>query len=129
MIIDTDRWKSIPNIIQACNDLENMFVAVSNPCFEFWLLLHIKDVQEYNEEELELLFKNEKIGNRNYIETKIIQIAGSYNKTNLKTEDFLPKIDTAVLRAKNLDQPLEEYPTKLGTHIYKLIEKLKKIEQ
>jgi hypothetical protein len=129
MIIDTDRWKSIPNIIKACNDLENMFVAVSNPCFEFWLLLHIKDVQEYNEEELELLFRNKKIGNRNYIETKIIEIAGSYNKTNLKTEDFFPNIDTAVLRAKNLDQPQEEYPTKLGSHIYKLIEKLKKVEQ
>ena len=40
MIIDTDRWKNIPKIIEACNELENMFVAVSNPCFEFWILLH-----------------------------------------------------------------------------------------
>jgi hypothetical protein len=122
MIIDTDRWKSIPKIIEACNDLENMFVAVSNPCFEFWSLLHIKDVQEYNEEELELLFKNKKIGKKNYIDLKIKDIVGSYNKTNLKTDDFLPNIDKAVLRAKNLDQPQEEYPTKLGTHVYKLIE-------
>lgn len=128
MIIDTDRWKNIPKIIEACNDLENMFVAVSNPCFEFWLLLHIKDIQEYNEEELELLLKNKKTGNRNYVDTKIVEIVGSYNKTNLKTEDFLPHIDTAVLRAKNLDQPQEEYPTKLGSHIYKLIEKLRKEE-
>jgi hypothetical protein len=129
MIIDTDRWKSIPKIIEACNDLENMFVAVSNPCFEFWLLLHIKDVQEYNEEELELLFKNKKIGKKNYIDLKIKDIVGSYNKTNLKTDDFLPNIDKAVLRAKNLDQPQEEYPTKLGTHVYKLIEKIKKVEE
>lgn len=128
MIIDTDRWKNIPKIIEACNDLENMFVAVSNPCFEFWLLLHIKDIQEYNEDELELLLKNKKAGNRNFVDTKIVEIVGSYNKTNLKTEDFLPHIDTAVLRAKNLDQPQEEYPTKLGSHIYKLIEKLKKEE-
>ncbi|AYD47550.1 RloB family protein [Arachidicoccus soli] len=126
MIIDTDRWKNIPKIIEACNALENMFVAVSNPCFEFWLLLHIKDIQEYNEEVLELLFKNKKTGNRNYTETKIVEIVGSYNKTNLKTEDFLPHIDNAVSRAKNLDQPQENYPTKLGSHIYKLIEKLKK---
>jgi hypothetical protein len=129
MIIDTDRWKSIPNIIEACNNLENMFVAVSNPCFEFWLLLHIKDIQEYDEEELELLFKNKKIGNRNYVETKIIEITGSYSKTNLKTDDFLPNLDTAVLRAKMLDQPQEVYPTKLGSHLYKLIEKLKREEE
>ena len=39
------------------------------------------------------------------------------------------KDDTnAVSRAKNLDQPQEEYPTKLGSHIYKLIEKLRKEE-
>jgi hypothetical protein len=92
-------------------------------------LLHIKDVQEYNEEELELLFKNKKIGKKNYIDLKIKDIVGSYNKTNLKTDDFLPNIDKAVLRAKNLDQPQEEYPTKLGTHVYKLIEKIKKVEE
>lgn len=128
MIIDTDRWKNIPKIIEACNDLENMFVAVSNPCFEFWLLLHIKDIQEYNAEELELILQNKKTGSRNYVETKIVGIVGSYNKANLKTEDFLPHIDNAVSRAKNLDQPQEEYPTKLGSHIYKLIEKLRKEE-
>ena len=126
MIIDTDKRKNIPKIIEACNALENMFVAVSNPCFEFWLLLHIKDIQEYDEEVLELLLKNKKTGNRNYAETKIVEVVGSYNKTNLKTEDFLPHIDNAVSRAKNLDQPQENYPTKLGSHIYKLIEKLKK---
>lgn len=126
MIIDTDRWKNIPYIIESCNELENMFVAVSNPCFEFWLLLHIKDIQEYNEEVIELLFENKKTSNRNFVETKIVEIIGSYNKANLKTEDFLPHIDSAVSRAKNLDQPQEDYPTKLGSHIYKLIEKLKK---
>lgn len=126
MIIDTDRWKNIPTIVQTCNELENMFVAVSNPCFEFWLLLHIKDIQEYNSEELELILKNKKKGNRNYVDKKIVEILGSYNKANLKTDAFLPNIDTAVSRAKNLDQPQEEYPTKLGSHIYKLIEKIKK---
>lgn len=129
MIIDTDRWKGIPQIINACKELGNMFVAVSNPCFEFWLLLHIKDIQEYNDDELELLFKNSKVGNRNYVETKIIEVAGSYSKKNLRTDDFLPSIDMAVLRAKNLDQPMEDYPSKLGSHIYKLIEKLRKAEE
>ncbi|NCC99117.1 MAG: RloB domain-containing protein [Bacteroidia bacterium] len=128
MIIDTDRWKNIPKVVEACNDLENMFVAVSNPCFEFWLLLHIKDVREYNAEELKLILKNKKVGKRNYVDGKIVGIVGSYNKANLKTEDFIPHIDNAVSRAKNLDQPQEEYPSKLGSHIYKLIEKLRREE-
>jgi len=126
MIIDTDRWKNIPEIIRECNQQGNMFVAVSNPCFEFWLLLHIKDTQEYDSDELELILQNKKTGNRNFVETKIIEVVGSYNKTNLRTEDFLPYIDDAVLRARNLDVDKEEYPSKLGSHIYKLIEKLRR---
>ena len=126
MIIDTDRWKNIPKIIEACKGLENMFVAVSNPCFEFWLLLHIKETEEYSNEELTLLFQNKKTGNRNYVETKIVEIVGSYNKANLNTDDFLSNIDKAISRAKRLDQPKEEFPTKLGSHIYKLMEKVKK---
>src|SRR5690606_32635048 len=64
MIIDTDRWKNIPSIISACKRQSNMFVAVSNPCFEFWLLLHIKDISEYDEKELSLLLKNEKVSKK-----------------------------------------------------------------
>ncbi|WP_294282908.1 RloB family protein [uncultured Chryseobacterium sp.] len=127
MIIDTDRWKNIPSIIKACNELQNMFVAVSNPCFEFWLLLHVKDIEEYGTEELELILKNKKISKkRNYVDTKIVEILGSYNKTNLNPNDFIPHIDQATSRAKILDKLQEEYPTKLGSHIYKLIEKLRK---
>lgn len=126
MIIDTDKWKNIHDIIKACNNMDNMFVAVSNPCFEFWLLLHVKDIEEYDDEELKQILQNSKQGNRNYVDIKIVEVIGSYNKKNLKADDFLPSIDDAVVRAKKLDQNQEEYPTSLGSHIYKLIEKIKR---
>jgi len=129
MIIDTDRWKNIPEIIQDCNELENMFVAVSNPCFEFWLLLHLKNIEEYNEDELFLILENKKVTNKkNYVDTKISEILGSYNKSNLNAAEFLPTLERALAQAKKLDTAQEEYPTKLGSHIYKLIEKVKKDE-
>ncbi len=125
MIIDTDRWRNIPEIMQACNDLKNMFVAVSNPCFEFWLLLHIKNIDECSEKELDLILKNKKVtSKKRYLEVKIADILGSYNKTNPKPERFLPFIDKAIVQAKKLDNPQETYPNKLGSHIYKLIEKI-----
>ncbi len=127
MIIDTDRWKNIPDIISECKKQSNMFVAVSNPCFEFWLLLHIKDVKEYNENELDLILKNAKVNSRkNYVETKITEILGSYNKSNPKPELFIPNIDFAIEQARQLDENKDEYPSKLGSHVYKVIEKLKK---
>ncbi len=104
-----------------------MFVAVSNPCFEFWLLLHIKDIAEYDKNELDLILKNEKVSSRkNYIDSKITEILGSYNKSNPKPDLFLPTVDLAIKQAKQLDVNDDEYPEKLGSHVYKVIEKLKK---
>jgi hypothetical protein len=108
MIIDTDRWKNIPDIISECKKQSNMFVAVSNPCFEFWLLLHIKDISEYNEEELDLILKNGKVSSKkNYVDTKIVEILGAYNKSNPKPELFLPTVDFAVEQAMRLDENMK----------------------
>ena len=127
MIIDTDRWKNIPDIISECKKQSNMFVAVSNPCFEFWLLLHIKDIADYDENELALILNNAKVSNKkNYVDSKITEIFGSYNKSNPKPELFLPTIDFAKEQAKKLDTREDEFPQNLGSHVYKVVEKLKK---
>lgn len=126
MIIDTDRWKNIPDIISECKKQSNMFVAVSNPCFEFWLLLHIKNIADYDENELALILNNAKVSNKkNYVDSKITEILGSYNKSNPKPELFLPTIDFAIEQAKKLDTYEDEFPQKLGSHVYKVVEKLK----
>jgi hypothetical protein len=127
MIIDTDRWKSIPEIIDACHKQNNMFVAVSNPCFEFWLLLHIKDIAEYSQEEQELILKNYKVTKKkNYIDTKITEILGStYNKSNPRPDLFLPTLEKAITQAKALNYNNDTYPKALGSHVYKVVEKLK----
>lgn len=127
MIIDTDKWKSIPDIISECEKQSNMYVAVSNPCFEFWLLLHIKDLTEYSDDEQKLILKNARISNKkNYVDSKITEILGSYNKSNPKPELFLPNVDFAIQQAKALDADNNTYPKSLGSHVYKVIEKLKK---
>ncbi len=128
MIIDTDRWKNIQEIISECKNQKNMFVAVSNPCFEFWLLLHIKNISEYSQDEQELILKNSKVTkNKNYIDIKIAEIIGSYNKSNPRPELFLPTIEMAISQAKALNYNNEDYPKlSLGSHVYKVIEKLKK---
>lgn len=61
MIIDKDRWRNIPQIIDLCNEQTNMFVALSNPCFEFWLLLHIKNINELTDIEKEKIINNPKV--------------------------------------------------------------------
>lgn len=66
MIIDRDEWTDIAEISTLCKNEGNFFLALSNPCFEFWLLLHIKDIKEFNETELKAIFDNKKVNKKTY---------------------------------------------------------------
>ncbi len=60
-------------------EAEKMFVL----CFEIWLLLHLKDINEYDEVEKHRLLINEKISHsKNYIDKVLGEIQGrGHNKT------------------------------------------------
>jgi len=122
MIIDRDRWPNIPQIIEECNKESNFFVAVSSPCFEFWLLLHRFEVSHFTEEEQVYLIRNNRISaNRTYIENLLsTKVEGGYSKTNPRPERFLPNIREAIERAEALDSPDQLYPTQLGSHVFKV---------
>ena len=128
MVIDTDRWKNIPEIINLCEAVENMYVAVSNPCFEFWLLLHIYKYEDLTEEEIENLVANKKVSNkRRYIDQFLGEkIGDGYNKSNPRTNRFVGYVKSAIIEAKRLEKKGEKYPSELGTYVYRVVEKLLK---
>lgn len=130
LIIDRDDWESIhnhnfDNLVQDCKNENNFFLAMSNPCFEIWLILHLKDINEFSEEEKKKILENNKINSsKNYIDKVLEEIQGrGYNKRP-NPKIFLPVTKTAIKRAKKLDANKDDYPKNLGSHIYKLIEKL-----
>lgn len=132
LIIDRDHWETIHKInfdelVADCNKEDNFFLAMSNPCFEIWLIMHLKDINEFNEEEVGLLLENaSKSSKKNHIDVVLGYLQGrGYNKKP-NPEIFLPLTKTAIERAKNLNNTNEPYPKTLGSHIYKLIEKLLK---
>lgn len=129
LLIDKDRWtvKNLSEVARLCRQ-KGYNLAFSNPCFELWLLLHIKDVGKYDLIDFKNLFENSKINkNRNYLEQELIQILGSYNKSKLNTTHFitLEKIQMAIAQAKTLHNETDQYWFDyLGTSVYLLIEKL-----
>jgi hypothetical protein len=130
LIIDRDNWEDIHNynfdkLAEDCRKEENFFLAMSNPCFEIWLILHLKDIREFGDDEKAKMLENKKISNsKNYIDRLLSEIQGrGYNKRP-NPRIFLPLTKTAISRAKELDDENLEYPKQLGTHIYKLIVKL-----
>ncbi len=109
MIIDRDEWTNIDEISTLCKNEGNFYL-----------------VGEYDEQELKAIFENKKVTK---IKTYIKQLLGEllengYNETRPKPQRFFPHIDIAISRAKTLDNLNEDYPTNLGSHVYKLVEKI-----
>lgn len=127
MVIDRDRWsqQELSDIATQCVQ-KGYELAVSNPCFELWLLLHVKDINEYSQQELEELEQNERIDSgRTKLEKELSDICGGYNKLRLDTSKYLPHVDTAIERARGLDSdPAHRWPHSLGTRVYLLAERV-----
>jgi len=127
MIIDRDKWtrKELSDVAAKCVQ-KGYSLSVSNPCFELWLLLHIKSIDEYTSNEKSNLEKNQKVnGNRTLLEQEISDILGSYNKSNLDTSKFLPKVEYAIEQARQLDtNPGQRWPISLRTRVYRLAERI-----
>jgi hypothetical protein len=125
MVIDLDEWKNkeLRSVATQC-DQKKYNLAVSNPCFEFWLLLHVKSIDEYSQDELLELQKNERMSSgRTRLDRELVKQVGSYSKTDLKTSDYLPFVEKAISRARKLDKnPEYRWPNAIGSRVYLLAE-------
>ena len=126
MVIDVDRWKEseLGDVAQQCEQ-KKYFLAVSNPCFELWLLLHLKSLADYTDDEIQALFENKKSGYRTAIEIELKNLLGTYNKKKITAEKFIPHVEQAIMRAKDLDtSPSHRWTNEIGTRVYLLVESI-----
>ncbi len=67
---------------------------ITNPCFEFWLLLHFEEVFELNRDKLLL---NPKVSaKRRYTEQALSRIFPGYHKSNYHAEELISRLDHAI---------------------------------
>jgi len=113
LMIDVDRWGDRQLAMVAAEAGHNKFqLAVSNPCFETWLYLHHDDL---NHEYLSSVD----------MKRKLVAILGGYNSSKLDLTKFR-NVNDAIQRSKVLDIDLvERWPSRTGTHVYKVVEKIK----
>lgn len=112
LLVDIDNWpeQEIMKLHQWSVQSHKHGFAASNPCFEFWLLLHFEDGRSVN-------------SCKDCIR-KLKQILQDYDKS-IDWSKYKDGIKRAVARAKELDTPaVEDWPKKVGTTVYRLIEKL-----
>lgn len=122
MIIDRDTQdrseEQLKEIIEKCQE-EGFNIALTNPAFELWLMLHVDDLKTYDRNDL---LKNKKISSeKRFLEKELSEKIGGYSKGNLDFAKFEDGILDAIQRANKFENRLEKLIDSLGTNIHHLI--------
>lgn len=130
LIVDRDR-KSVSEyqyqeFIKTCN-LNNVKVYFSNPCFEFWLLLHFDEVFDIDKALIEDNRKMLDIVNPpHFCETELIKLLPGYEKNNICFNQLMKRIPKAIENEKRFSENLEDIKTCIGSNVGLLIKELLK---
>ena len=129
MVIDRDKWtdKMLADVARQCMQDRYLHIALSNPCFELWLLLHLEDVTSMNDEEKIKLRENKRESKNGdpWLKKRLRLRMGSYQESNYDTSLLLPHVERARKRAKELDSiKSHRWPQEIGTRVYRIIDSI-----
>ncbi len=117
------------DVLKTCRE-KNFEFLISNPNFEFWLLLHFNDVLALDKHKL---LKNERINpdsksSIRFVSNELRKCLGNYKKNKFDAGLLLENIDTAIKNETNYCETLPNLKNQLGSNIGIFIEKLRKIK-
>jgi hypothetical protein len=116
LVIDRDRWtdKMLAEVATGARQREHQ-LAVSNPCFELWLLLHVSDAGE--------------AGTCDEYAGRFRAAVGGWSKTGPMPERLdAAAVRAAITRADALDDGASDgWPQAIGTHVHRLVRRLLEI--
>jgi uncharacterized protein YpiB (UPF0302 family) len=113
VVVDKDSWKEehLDELHKWAQGRSNYGFALSNPKFEFWLLLHFEDAKG--------------VGTSEQCSKKLAKHLPGYNKHVDRQKFTHERIKAATDRAKKRDTPpCAGWPRNTGTTVYKLVEKI-----
>lgn len=133
-VVDRDRGSFVAHpennqyeyVLNKCREKKFGFY-LTNPCFEFWLLLHFDDVKELNKQQL---LDNPKItAKRRYTEQELRKRLNGYTKSSYDADWFINRIDVAIQNEKQYCEDAEELEHLVGSRIGMLIEEMRRNAQ
>lgn len=116
LVVDKDDWVTnhLQQLFDWSQERDHYNFALSNPKFEYWLLLHFED--------------GNGIASSQDCTIRLKQYLPNYDK-GMPTNVIKPKIQEAINRAKQKDRPpCEDWPKQNGSTVYRLVEKLYSIK-
>lgn len=113
-VFDVDQFERdggrVSAAIQVARELK-ISLAISQPCFEFWLLLH--------HDQCQMPFTN-----CTQVAVRLRQSVPGYDKRQLRFADFIGFIDGAIKRAKSLDPTAQDHLRNPSTSMWRLVERI-----
>lgn len=113
-VVDRDAWpeselREASELITARNGYH---LAMSNPCFELWLWLHLRP--------------NRSFSDRHDCQRALAREWPDYAKSSYDASILMPHVPDAISRAGELDdRPDDPWPEQQATRVYQLVEKLR----
>lgn len=104
----------------------NNILAVSNPAFELFLLLHFENAYEEDIKPFEdRIIKNEKDGNQTFIYKLLLARTGMNPKKNSAIGELAKNVDIAIAQERKINEDIHACKGKVTCNIGKIIEEIK----
>lgn len=130
-IIDRDRESFVSHpendqysyVLNKCKD-NGFGFYLTNPCFEFWLLLHFDEVMNLD---MGKLLENPKVtSKRRYTEQQLRVLMPGFTKAKYNVAELMQRIDKAILNEKRFCEDDQELEHTVGSKVGLLLEELRK---
>jgi hypothetical protein len=112
VVIDRDNWEAndLNTVAAEIAKHSKYNLALSNPCFELWLVLHFQDSSGQDSKGLEAILKKQ---------------LGRYDKSYYDVDTLITVVGEAIKRAERIDADKQAlWPRNYGTRVYRLVTKL-----
>ena len=128
VVFDADIFeKKVTNFqeVVALGEKENI-LAISNPSFELFLLLHFKDAYEKDIlPNMDAIIKNEKVGNHTFIYHLLWKRTGKNSKKNPEIGELATQIGIEIEQERKINQDIHDCQGKITCNIGKIIEMIR----
>lgn len=105
-------------VLNKCKKKE-YYLCVTNPCFEFWLLMHFDDVFDIEEREIK---ENKKVSSqKRFLEKELEKRMNNYKKNNYNAKELVMNIEKAINNSRKYCDDIYELKYKIGSNLADLI--------
>lgn len=119
LVVDTDSWtdEQLQDVANFCHQKLPFHLAISNPCFEWWLILHWADLADPRLSDIEKALTHER--------SKVCKrVWNTTFRHDIKNAIDLPNLQTAIQRAIAVNQYQDTYYPVLflTTTVYRVLQ-------